>query len=84
MMQIKELDGNITEFAQEETGHARANVAEFAQGGGQACGNVAEFAQGARHACGNIAEFAQDPLSLPSGPITRLRAKCFKKAPNEL
>ena len=29
---------------------------------------------------GNGAEFAQDPLSLPSGPITRLRAKRFKEA----
>jgi hypothetical protein len=31
---------------------------------------------------GNEAEFAQDPLSLPSSPITRLRAKCFKEALN--
>jgi hypothetical protein len=30
------------------------------------------------------AEFAQDPLSLPSGPITRLRAKRFKEALNGL
>jgi hypothetical protein len=28
------------------------------------------------------AEFAQDPLSLPSGPITRLKAKRFKEALN--
>jgi hypothetical protein len=43
--------------------------------------------QGARHANhtrGNGAEFAQDPLSLPSGPITRLRAKHFKEALNGL
>ena len=33
---------------------------------------------------GNGAEFAQDPLSLPSGPITRLKAKCFKEALNGL
>jgi hypothetical protein len=31
------------------------------------------------HTRGNGAEFAQDPLSLPSGPITRLRAKRFKE-----
>ena len=39
--------------------------------------------QGAGHADhtrGNGAEFAQDPLSFPSGPITRLRAKRFKEA----
>jgi hypothetical protein len=30
------------------------------------------------------AEFGQDPLSLPSGPITRLRAKHFKEALNGL
>ena len=29
-------------------------------------------------------EFAQDPLSLPSGPITRLRAKRFKETLNGL
>ena len=29
-------------------------------------------------------KFAQDPLSLPSGPITRLRAKHFKEALNGL
>jgi hypothetical protein len=43
--------------------------------------------QGARHVDhtrGNEAEFAQDPLSLPSGPITRLRAKRFKEALNGL
>jgi hypothetical protein len=43
--------------------------------------------QGARHANhtrGNGAEFPQDPLSLPSGPITRLRAKRFKEALNGL
>jgi hypothetical protein len=43
--------------------------------------------QGAGHADhthGNGAEVAQDPLSLPSGPITRLRAKCFKEALNGL
>jgi hypothetical protein len=33
---------------------------------------------------GNGAEVAQDPLSLPSGPITRLRAKRFKEALNGL
>uniref|UniRef100_A0A2N9GXJ1 RNA-directed DNA polymerase n=1 Tax=Fagus sylvatica TaxID=28930 RepID=A0A2N9GXJ1_FAGSY len=36
------------------------------------------------HTLGNGAEFAQDPLSLPSGPITRLRAKRFKEALNGL
>ncbi|KAL5540105.1 hypothetical protein UlMin_045712 [Ulmus minor] len=43
--------------------------------------------QGARHADhvhGNGAKFAQDHLSLPSGPITRLRAKHFKEALNGL
>lgn len=43
--------------------------------------------QGAGHAdhtLGNGAEVAQDPLSLPSGPITRLRAKRFKEALNGL
>jgi hypothetical protein len=43
--------------------------------------------QGAGHADhthGNGAEVAQDPLSLPSGPITRLRAKRFKEALNGL
>jgi hypothetical protein len=38
----------------------------------------------ANHAHGNGAEFGQDPLSLPSGPITRLRAKRFKEALNGL
>jgi hypothetical protein len=38
----------------------------------------------ANHARGNEAEVAQDPLSLPSGPITRLRAKRFKEALNGL
>ena len=36
------------------------------------------------HTLGNGAKYAQDPLSLPSGPITRLRAKRFKKALNGL
>jgi len=36
------------------------------------------------HTCGNGAEVAQDLLSLPSGPITRLRAKHFKEALNGL
>jgi hypothetical protein len=36
------------------------------------------------HTLGNGAEYAQDPLSLPSGPITRLRAKHFKEALNGL
>jgi len=43
--------------------------------------------QGAGHADhthGNWAEVAQDPLSLPSGPITRLRTKRFKEALNGL
>ena len=43
--------------------------------------------QGAGHADhthGNGAGFAQDHLSLPSGPITRLRAKRFKEALNGL
>jgi hypothetical protein len=38
----------------------------------------------ANHTRGNGAEFPQDPLSLPSGPITRLRAKRFKEALNGL
>jgi hypothetical protein len=38
----------------------------------------------ANHARGNEAEVVQDPLSLPSGPITRLRAKRFKEALNGL
>jgi hypothetical protein len=43
--------------------------------------------QGAGHADHtreNGAEVTQDPLSLPSGPITRLRAKRFKDALNGL
>jgi hypothetical protein len=38
----------------------------------------------ANHTYGNDVEFAQDPLSLPSSPITRLRAKRFKEALNGL
>jgi hypothetical protein len=38
----------------------------------------------ANHARGNEVEVTQDPLSLPSGPITRLRAKRFKEALNRL
>jgi hypothetical protein len=38
----------------------------------------------ANHTRGNGAEFPQDLLSLPSGPITRLRAKRFKEALNGL
>ena len=33
---------------------------------------------------GSGTKFAQDPLSLPSGPITRLKAKRFKEALNGL
>jgi hypothetical protein len=43
--------------------------------------------QGAGHADhtrGNGVEVAQDHLSLPSGPITRLRVKRFKEALNGL
>jgi len=36
------------------------------------------------HTRGNGADVAQDLLSLPSGPITRLRAKRFKEALNGL
>jgi hypothetical protein len=36
------------------------------------------------HTHGNGVEFAQDPLSLHSGPITRLRSKRFKEALNGL
>jgi hypothetical protein len=36
------------------------------------------------HTRGNGAEVAQNPLSLPSGPITRLRAKRFSEALNGL
>jgi hypothetical protein len=49
--------------------------------------DVSDANQGAGHVdhtLGNGAEFAQDPLSLPSGPITRLRAKRFKEALNGL
>jgi hypothetical protein len=49
--------------------------------------NGHDASQGAGHANhthGNGAEFAQDSLSLPSGPITRLRAKRFKEALNGL
>ena len=38
----------------------------------------------ANHTRGNEAKFAQDLLSLPNGPITRLRAKRFKEALNGL
>jgi hypothetical protein len=38
----------------------------------------------ANHTRGNGTEFAQDPLSLPSGPISRLRAKHFKESLNGL
>jgi hypothetical protein len=38
----------------------------------------------ANHTRGNRAEFVQDPLSFPSGTITRLRAKPFKEAINGL
>ena len=41
-------------------------------------------ARHANHISGNGAEFAQDPLSFSSGPITILRAKCFKEALNGL
>jgi hypothetical protein len=46
-----------------------------------------DASQGAGHAnCtrGNGTEFGQDPLSLPSGPITRFRDKRFKEALNGL
>jgi len=36
------------------------------------------------HTLGNASEFTQDSLSLPSSPITRLRAKRFKEALNGL
>ena len=51
------------------------------------CYKTYDANQGARHVdhtYGNGAGFAQDPLSLPSGPITRLRAKRFKEALNGL
>ena len=43
----------------------------------------AEYAKderGADHTHGSGDKFVQDPLSLSSGPITRLRAKHFKEA----
>ncbi|GAB2278682.1 hypothetical protein Dimus_013357 [Dionaea muscipula] len=43
-----------------------------------------KHARGANHTHGSGDEFAQNPLSLPSGPITRLEAKCFKEALNVL
>jgi hypothetical protein len=46
--------------------------------------NANQGAGHADHTRGNGAEVAQDPLSLPSGPITRLRAKRFKEALNGL
>jgi hypothetical protein len=48
---------------------------------------LADANQGAGHVDrtrGNRAEVAQDPLSLPSGPITRFSAKRFKEALNGL
>ena len=47
-------------------------------------GDAHQGAGHADHKSGNGAEFAQDPLSFSSGPITRLRAKCFKEALNGL
>jgi hypothetical protein len=47
-------------------------------------GDANQGAGHADHTHGNGAEFAQDHLSLPSGPITRLRAKRFKEALNGL
>jgi hypothetical protein len=47
-------------------------------------GDASQGAGHANHTHGNGPEFAQDPLSLPSGPITRLRAKRFKEALNGL
>jgi hypothetical protein len=50
-------------------------------------GPIGDANQGAGHVDhtrGNGAEFAQHPLSLPSGPITRLRVKGFKEALNGL
>jgi hypothetical protein len=49
------------------------------QGAGHAdhiCGNGAGHAN---HTRGNVDEFAQDPLSLPSGLISRLRANVSRK-----
>jgi len=48
------------------------------------CDSESDANQGARHTRGNGAKFTQDPLSLPSGPITRLRAKRCKEALNGL
>jgi hypothetical protein len=45
---------------------------------------IADANQGAGYTRGNGAKFAQYPLSLPSGPITRLKAKRFKEALNGL
>jgi hypothetical protein len=59
-----------------------ANDDDFASVYG-AC-DASQGAGHANHTHGNGAEFAQDPLSLPSGPITRLRAKRFKEALNGL
>jgi hypothetical protein len=53
--------------------HKKSSLYDANQGAGHA-----------NHTCGNGAGFAQDPLSLPSGPITRLRAKRFKEALNGL
>ena len=39
---------------------------------------------GVGHTRESGAKFPQDPLSLSSGPITRLRAKCFKEVLNGL
>ena len=47
-------------------------------------GDANQGAEHADHVHGNGAKFAQDHLSLPSGPITRLRAKRFKEALNGL
>jgi hypothetical protein len=46
--------------------------------------DASQVVEHANHTHGNGAEFAQDPLSLPSGPITRIRAKRFKEALNGL
>jgi hypothetical protein len=68
----------------------RSMVVDASQGAGHANhthGNGAEFAQDPSLPSGPItsgAEFGQDPLSLPSGPITRLRAKRFKEELNGL
>jgi hypothetical protein len=54
------------------------------QGAGHADHTRGNGAGHANHTRGNGVELAQDPLSLPSGPITRLRAKHFKEALNGL